>query len=461
MNINIPSSPPRIKERDRQTVLKALRAGVVPRVGLQHIQVGRKAEISAILKDLEHVGEGGSAIRFVIGRFGAGKSFFLNLVSTVALEKGFLVTHADITTDRRLHGTSGQARALLTELMKNLASKARPEGGALSLVIERWISDIGPASGGDLTRVEAIMDRLRPLQELAGGFDLHTVLRRYFKAFRDAEDATQQAAIRWLRAEYNTKTEARRDLGVRAIMEDENFYDSLKLQAKFARIMGYKGLVVCIDELVVLSHRLASTRARTANYEAILRIVNDCLQREAEGLFVVFAGTEECLVDKRRGLYSYEALATRLAANEFATGEIVDLSGPVIRLKNLTVEDLYVLLMRIRDLFAYGDPTKYLLPDEGLRAFIEHSRRTLGEDYFRTPRDSVMRFVGLLRSSKPSQHVIGVSCLEKRQLLIWLRACRRRRAPKLWSESKISSSSNYRWALSSFCIRASNRRSGT
>jgi hypothetical protein len=388
---------PRIKDRDRQAILKALRAGVVPRVGLQHIQVGRKAEVAALLNDLQHVGEGGSGIRFVIGRFGAGKSFFLNLVSTVALEKGFLVARADITTDRRLHGSGGQARSLFAELMRNLASKAKPEGGAMGPVIERWISEVAHEANGDDASTERLLaERLRPLQDLVSGFDVHTVLTRHLKAVREGDELTQQAAMRWLRAEYDTKTEARRDLGVRAIIDDAEFYDYLKLFAKLARIMGYKGLLVCIDELVVLSHRLASTRARAANYEAILRMLNDCLQAQVEGLEIVFAGTDECLSDKRRGLYSYEALATRLAPNEFAKEDFVDLSGPVIRLKNLTPEDLFVLLMRVRDVFASGDQSKHLLPDDGLHSFIEYSRRTLGEDYFRTPRDTVMRFIGLM-----------------------------------------------------------------
>lgn len=390
-------SPPRIKNRDRQAILKALRAGVVPRVGLQHIQVGRKAEVAAILNDLQHAADGGAGVRFVVGRFGAGKSFFLNLASMVALEKGFLVAKADITTDRRLHGTGGQPRALFAELMRNLASKARPEGGALGAVLERWISDLSHEVNGEDTALERLIgERLRPLQDLVSGFDIHSVLVQYLRAFRAADEGRQQAAIRWLRAEYGTKTEANQALGVRAIIDDADVYDYLKLLAKFARIMGYQGLVVCIDELVVLSHRLPSPRARAANYEAILRIVNDCLQADVEGLQVVFAGTEECLTDKRRGLYSYEALATRLAPNEFAKGDVVDLAGPVIRLKGLTPEDLYVLLIRIRDVFASGDPTKHLLPEEGLRMFIDYSKRTLGDDYFRTPRDTVMRFIGLM-----------------------------------------------------------------
>jgi hypothetical protein len=389
---------PKIRERDRQAILKALRAGVVPRIGLQHIQVGRKAEVQAILHDLEHAADGGAGVRFIIGRFGSGKSFFLNLANTVALEKGFLVANADITTDRRLHGTGGQARALFTELMRNLASKARPEGGALSSVIERWVSELMHESGAnDAESLEPVIAaKLKPLQELVSGFDIVKVLVAYVRGYQTGDGAKQENAIRWLRAEYSTKTEARNDLGVRAIIEDSDIYDYLKLFAKLSRIMGYKGLVVCIDELVVLTHRLASTRARASNFEAVLRILNDCLQGNVEGLQIVFAGTDEALEDRRRGLYSYEALATRLAANEFAKDGVVDLAGPVVRLRSLTPEDLYVLLMRIRDVFASGDASKHLLPDEGLGAFVEYSRRTLGDDYFRTPRDTVIRFVGLL-----------------------------------------------------------------
>lgn len=387
----------RIKDRDRQAIIKALRAGVVPRVGLQHVQVGRKAEVAAIVEDLKHAEEGGAGVRFVIGRFGAGKSFFLNLATMVALEKGFLVARADITTDRRLHGTGGQARALYAELMRNLSSKSRPEGGALGPVLEKWISEITQEHGDDDGAIdEAIELRLRPLQELVSGFELHRLLQKYYRAHKANDEASQQSIIRWLRAEYDTKTEARGDLGVRTIIDDRDFYDYLKLFAAFARIAGYKGLVVCIDELVVLSHRLASRQARQHNYEAILRMLNDCLQGNVEGLEILFGGTDECLGDRRRGLFSYEALATRLQPNEF-DHKGSDLSGPVITLKSLTPEDLYVLLMRIREVFARGDSSKYLVPDEGLRAFLEHSKRRLGEEFFASPRDTVTKFVGFLQ----------------------------------------------------------------
>lgn len=387
----------RIKDRDRQAIIKALRAGVVPRVGLQHVQVGRKAEVAAIVDDLKHAEEGGAGVRFVIGRFGAGKSFFLNLATTVALEKGFLVARADITTDRRLHGTSGQARALFAELMRNLASRARPEGGALAAIIDKWISEVMLEAGDDHAAIEeAIAAKLRPLKELVSGFELNQLLTKYYRAHRAGNDELQQSVIRWLRAEYDTRTEAKTDLGVRVIIEDRDFYDYLKLFAAFARIAGYKGLVVCIDEMVVLSHRLTSRQARQANYEAILRMLNDCLQGNVEGLEILFGGTDEFLSDRRRGLFSYEALATRLAPNELDS-KGTDLSGPVISLKTLTAEDLYVLLMRIREVFARGEASKYLLPNEGLSAFLEYSRGRLGEEFFASPRDTVTRFVGFLQ----------------------------------------------------------------
>ncbi len=387
----------RIKDRDRTAIIRSLRAGVVPRVGLQHIQVGRRAEVSAIVDDFDHVAEGGAALRFIIGPFGAGKSFFLNLANVVALEKGFLVARADITMDRRLHGSGGQPRALYAELMRNLASKARPDGGALGSVLEKWISHVVQEVGDDEVSVDAaIREKIGPLRDLVSGFELHTLLLAYYRAHRRGDEAVQQSVIRWLRAEYDTKTEARKDLDVRGIIEDRDFYDYLKLMAAFARVAGFKGLVVCLDELVVLSHRLANRAARQANYESILRILNDCLQGNVEGLHFLFGGTDQCMFDKRRGLHSYEALATRLRQNEFDRAG-TDMSGPVLELKPLTPEDLYVLLVRIRDVFARGDSAEHLLPDEGLHSFLEYSRRRLGESFFSTPRDTVTRFVGLLQ----------------------------------------------------------------
>ncbi len=389
-----------IKPRERDAILTSLRAGVVPRVGLRHLQVGRLDEVSAVLADLGRIEGDGASVRFVIGRFGAGKSFFLNLARIVALEKRFVVAHADVTTERRLHGSSGQARGLYAELMKNLSTRARPEGGAMASILERWVSDLDhevrSAGGADDDVARTVEARLKPLQDLVSGYDFATVVVKYLQGFLAHDDVVMAAALRWLKGEYHIKTEARQDLGVRTIIDDAQFYDYLKLFARFVKAAGFAGLLVNIDELGVLSHRLNHSQARNSNYEAILRIVNDCLQGGASGIGFLFGGTDTFLDDRRRGMASYEALATRLAGNTFAQGGLKDFSGPVIKLANLSPEDLYVLLHNIRNVFAMGDPAKHLIDEQGIQAFMAHCATRLGAEFFLTPRDATKAFVGLL-----------------------------------------------------------------
>lgn len=389
-----------IKRREREAVLQSLQAGLVPRIGLHLIQVGRKDEVSAMLNDLERIEQGGAAFRIVIGRFGSGKSFFLNLVRTLGLQKRMVVVQADMAMERRIHASGGQARALFSELMKNLATKSKPDGGALRNLCEGWISGVQSqvkiAGGNDDEVKRRIFEGLRDLQDFVGGFEFAEVLSKYYEGHIAGNDALQASALRWLRGEYTTKTDARADLGVRRIIDDENFYDSLKLVAAFCVKAGYTGLLVNLDEMVVLSHRLPSSRARQTNYEAILTILNDCLQGTVGNLGFLLAGTDEFLEDKRRGLYSYEALSSRLMENKFAGQGIRDFSGPVLRLQNLSPEDLFVLLRNIRHVHAFGDETKHIVPDETLVAVLKKANEVLGADYFKTPRDIVRSFVGLL-----------------------------------------------------------------
>jgi hypothetical protein len=389
-----------IKDRERAAIISALGAGVVPAIGLHHVQVGRRQEVEAMLSDLKRIEDGGASIRFVVGRFGAGKSFFLNLVQSVALERKIVVARADITTDRRLNGSGGVARALFGEMMKNLATRTKPEGGALGNIVERWISDVAQqvkaAGGGDAQVEAAIREQLARLQELVGGYDFAAVLSQYYRGFAQNNPELQASALRWLRGEYSSRTDANRALGVRSIIDDDSIYDYLKLMASFMRLAGYRGLLVSIDELVVLSHRLNNRIARDRNYEALLRILNDCLQGAVEGIGFVFAATDDCLADQRRGLYSYEALATRLAPNRFASGGLVDMSGPVIRLSNLTPEDCYVLLTNVRRVFAKGSDEAVLLPDAAIVAYLESCARRMGAAYYQTPRETIKDFIGLL-----------------------------------------------------------------
>lgn len=392
--------PPKITQRERAAVLSSLAAGVVPRIGLHLIQVGRKEEVAALIEDLKRVEDGSACVRFVVGRYGAGKSFFLNLMRTVALERKFVVVQADITTQRRLHSSGGEARSLYGELMKNLATRGKPEGGALPNLVERWVGDIAheaTAAGGKPEDMEArLQAACKPLQDLVCGYDFATVIGQYYRGFLQQNEALQAAAVRWLRAEYSTKTEARTDLGVRNIIDDAAIYDYLKLFARFVRIAGYAGLLVCIDELVVLSHRLNNKIARSNNYEAILRILNDCLQGAVEGLGFFFAATDESMYDKRRGLFSCDALATRLAENRFASSELVDLNGPILKLKNLTPEDCYVLLHNVRHVHACGDPAQYVVPDQAIEAYLQSCAQRMGAAYYQTPRETIKDWVGLL-----------------------------------------------------------------
>ncbi len=398
--------PSPLPEKVRTAILSSLGAGVVPSIGLQHIQVGRRAEVDAMLRDLRAVESGGASVRFVVGRFGAGKSFFLNVVRAVALERKFVVAAADITTERRLSGSGGAARGLYAELTRNFATRSRTDGGALASIIERWVGEVAHDASGagspmelkpKTPQIEAVITtRLRPLQDLVSGYDFAAVLSAYLRGFLDHNPELQTAAVRWLRGEYTSKTEARADLGVRTIIDDDSVYDYLKLWARFLRLAGYAGLMVCLDELVVLSHRLNNRTARDRNYEAILRIVNDCLQGSVEGLGVVFAATDDCLTDRRRGLFSYEALATRLADNRFAADGLADLSGPVIRLAPLRREDCYVLLLNLRRVFANGRDEQALLPDPALERYLASCEQRMGAASFQTPRDTVKDFVGLL-----------------------------------------------------------------
>lgn len=386
-----------IKARERDTIIQALRAGVVPRAGQHLIQVGRVKEIESLLRDIERVADSGSGFRVVIGEYGAGKTFFLNLVRAIAMEKRMVTGHADLNPDRRLQASGGQARSLYAELMKNLSTRTKADGGALSGVVEKFVAQAkAEAKVSSRPSEDVIREKLAFMSEMVGGYDFAEVIAAYCRGFEAGNDKLKTDAIRWLRGEFTTKTDARAALGVRSIIDDDSFYDQLKLFARFVRLAGFSGLLICLDEMVNL-YKLANAQARNSNYEQILRILNDSLQGSAEGLGFVLGGTPEFLLDSRRGLYSYAALQSRLSENAFAAqAGVQDFSGPVLRLTSLTNEDFYVLLQKLRHVFASGDETKYLIPDDGLVAFMEHASKRLGDAYFRTPRTTITAFLNLL-----------------------------------------------------------------
>lgn len=386
----------KIRAKDRDAVIQSLRAGVVPRVGQHLVQVGRAREVETLVSDIDRIADAGASFRLVIGEYGAGKTFFLNLIRAIAMERKLVVASADLNPDRRLHASGGQARSLYAELMRNLATRTKPEGGALPAIVEKFIATAkSEAKSTNQPTEQVLRGKLEQLTEMVNGYDFADVIAAYCRGFEEGNEQLKSDAIRWLRGEFATRTDARAALGVRTIVDDASVYDQLKLMARFVHLAGYGGLLVCLDELVNL-YKLSNAQARNSNFEQLLRMLNDSLQGTAVGLGFVLGGTPEFLMDTRRGLYSYSALQGRLAQNTFAQDGLVDFSGPVVRLSSLTAEDFYVLLGKIRHVYASGDPTHYLLPDSAIARFMEHCAGRLGDNFFRTPRTTITSFINLL-----------------------------------------------------------------
>lgn len=387
----------RIRVKERDAIIQSLKSGTTPRIGIQHIQVGRINEIKALHQDIECIVNGGASFRLVIGDYGSGKTFFLSVIRSIALEKKLVTVSADLSPDRRIYASGGQARNLYSELMKNMSTRNRPDGNALSSVVERFVTEARKEADTQGVSVDkAIRERLAFLSDMVGGYDFAKVIEAFWHGYEQDNETLKSNAIRWLRGEYTTKTEARKDLDVRTIISDDSFYDALKLMSLFVRQAGYAGLFVSLDEMVNL-YKLNNTQARTANYEQILRILNDCLQGSAENIGFILGGTPEFLFDPRKGLYSYEALRSRLAENQFAQRSgVVDYTAPVIHLASLTREELYILLKNLRHVYAGGEPEKYLVPDEALTGFLQHCSQTIGDAYFRTPRNTIKGFLDML-----------------------------------------------------------------
>ncbi|HHG3148917.1 TPA: ATP-binding protein [Vibrio parahaemolyticus] len=387
----------KIRAKERDAIIQSLKSGVTPKVGIQHIQVGRVNELKALLQDIERISDGGSAFRLIIGEYGSGKTFFLSVVRAIALERKLVTVNADLSPDRRMHASAGQARNLYSELMRNMSTRNKPDGNALTSVVEKFITETrkeADRTGKSINTV--IHEKLSSISDLVGGYDFAKVIEAYWIGHEEDNDTQKANAIKWLRAEYSTKTDARKDLGVRTIISDTSFYDALKIMSLFVRQAGYQGLLVNLDEMVNL-YKLNNTTARTSNYEQILRILNNCLQGTTEYLGFLLGGTPEFLLDPRKGLYSYEALQSRLAGNNFAKqAGLIDYSSPALHLASLTPEELYILLKNLRHVYAEGDESRYLVPDESLMAFLKHCSQTIGDAYFRTPRNTIKAFLDML-----------------------------------------------------------------
>lgn len=386
-----------IKPKERETIIQSLKSGVVPRLGLQHIQVGRSEELKSFVNDVTTIAEGNTSFRFVIGEYGSGKTFFLSLVRSIALQKGLVTMNADLSPTKRLHGTDGHARVLLSELISSISTRTKQDGNALPNILEKFISKARAEAEQNSREVASVIyEQLSDLNEYPGGYTFAQVVNKYWTAYESGDDMLKDRVLRWLKAEYTTKTDSLRDLGVREFINDASFFNTLKLYSILVQKAGYSGLLVCMDEMVNL-YKISNSVSRKANYEEILNILNNTLQGTLSHIGFIMSGTPEFLTDGNRGLYSYEALKSRLAENSFSKSlGLTDYNSTVLRLANLTKEELYLLLMNLRNVFAGGDESKYLVPNDALLAYLNHCANKIGDSYFRTPRNTIKGFLDLL-----------------------------------------------------------------
>jgi hypothetical protein len=406
-----------IKPKEATSIINSLIAGVVPKIGIQHITVGRSEEINAFLSALEDVKNGHSMMKFWIGDFGSGKSFMLHLLNTVALRQKFVVANADFTPDNRLYSNDGKGVALYSAIMDNIAIQTKPEGGALPTLLEKWIEQIITKTAEEnkislleireeqyLTLIQnKIMITINEITDV-GGFDFGMVIMKYYEGYIKDDDQLRRNALKWLKGEYRTKTEARQDLGVREVINDLNYYDMLKNFCKLFVSMGYSGLMINLDEAINL-YKISTSVMREKNYEKILTIYNDCFQGKVENLFFNFAGTKEVLENERRGLFSYSALKTRLETNKFETLEIRDFAQPVIQLMPLDHNEIFVLLKKLKLIFDYNYKSDINIVDSDIQQFMEELFNKPGASEFLTPREVIRDFLNILNILRQNPNV--------------------------------------------------------
>ncbi|MBS5841924.1 MAG: ATP-binding protein [Clostridiales bacterium] len=419
------NNPPK---RITSTIINALKGGVVPRVGLEYITVGREQEINALLHDIEIIADGGAAFRFIVGKYGSGKSFLMQTIRNYATERGFVVVDADLSPERRFVGSKGQGLATYKELMKNMSTKTKPDGGALPLILERWISNIRTAvaveesiSPEDPEFNRQVEKRIHMvignLEGMVNGFEFARAVLLYYEAYNMANDRMKSNVIRWFRGEYPTKTESKQDLNINFIVTDDNWYDFLKILAAFMIHAGYKGLLVIVDELVNI-FKIPQSGTRQNNYEKILTIYNDVLQGKAQHIGFLLGGTPQCIEDKYKGVFSYEALRSRLSEGHFAIVGRKDMLSPIIRLNMLTDEEMYVLIEKLAlmhgQLFGYTPAIGH----EDLIHFLQVEYNRIGAQSHITPREMIRDFIELLNILLQNPEMSVAEILEGERFMI-------------------------------------------
>ncbi len=393
-----------VPNRIANILINALKGGVVPRVGLEYITVGRAQEIAAILHDIEMIEDGSASFRFIVGKYGSGKSFLLQTIRNYATAKGFVVVDADLSPERRFAGTKGQGLATYKELIQNLSTKSKPDGGALPLILEKWISGIQATvkaqsneSGDAFNNLveRQIFAVASSLEGMVNGFEFAKAVVTYWKAYHQDDTAMKSNVLKWFRGEYSSRKEAKEDLGINFIVTDETWYDMLKIFAAFLVGAGYKGMLVIIDELVNI-FKIPNSITRANNYEKILTMYNDVLQGKARHIGFLMGGTSQCIEDKYKGVFSYEALRSRLAEGHFATADMKDLSAPIIRLQMLSQEEMYILIEKLMNLHAQLYSYEPALSHDELVYFLTVEYNRVGAATHITPREIIRDFIEMV-----------------------------------------------------------------
>lgn len=397
----------KIPKRIASAVINSLKGGVVPRIGLPYITVGRETEIDAMLHDVAIIADGGASFRFIVGKYGSGKSFMLQTIRSHVMDRGFVVVDADLSPERRLHGNKGQGLATYKELIRNMSTKTRPDGGALSLILDRWINSIitdahdkAPDLGDSPEFYKFAKNMIRSeigssLGEMVHGYDFSQLLVRYYEAVCNEDDELKARIIKWFRGEYQTKTEAKHEIGINMIVTDDDWYEYIKLFAMFLKRAGYNGLLVLIDELVNI-YKIPNSITRQNNYEKILTMYNDTLQGKAQYIGIVMGGTPQCIEDTRRGVYSYEALRSRLAEGRFGREGIKDMLAPVIHLTPLSYEEMLVLIEKLADIHSQLFDYDQKISEDDMIRFIKLEFSRIGSGSHITPREVIRDFIELL-----------------------------------------------------------------
>ncbi len=396
----------KIPKRIASAVINSLKGGVVPRTGLPYIAVGRETEINALLHDVDIISDGGASFRFIMGKYGSGKSFLLQTIRNYVMDKNFVVADADLSPERRLQGTKGQGLATYKELIRNMSTKTKPEGGALTLILDRWISsvqsrtaaecELDPTDPEFVKKVEKnIYEVINSLNEMVHGFDFSKLLTIYYRSYVNGDDESKAKVVKWFRGEYVNKTEARSELGVNIIITDDDWYEYIKLFAFFLKQAGYNGMLILIDELVNI-YKIPHSITRQYNYEKILTMYNDTLQGKAKYLGIIMCGTPQCIEDTRRGIYSYEALRSRLSEGRFGRDDMKDMLAPVIKLVPLTYEEMLILIEKLADIHSQLFDYEQTITEEDMVNFIKIEYGRIGANKNITPREVIRDFIELM-----------------------------------------------------------------